>query len=227
VRSTLWDFCRSRWGSRGVVPVESPSPPGRFNRGAAINAALADDDWDVALIVDADVVVDVDQAARAVERARTAGTMVLAFHLYVGLAPWGTRDLLRTGDLETAREGRLRVVRDHESSAVAVSRSVFRRVGGFDERLVGWGVDDVAFCQSVRVLCGPPIRERGTVYHLWHEAATEKRPSDPGWIANQALGARYRAATDPAAMEALIWERTAPSSSATSTPAIVGTGRRG
>lgn len=217
LRSTLWDHCRKWWESQGVVPVESPSPDGPFNRSAAINAGLRGP-WDVAVVIDADVVGPTLQPA--IDLADQSQLLTFPFTRYVGLAPWGTRAVLNGHPEVTA--GALRVVDNHESSVVVIPRRIWDAVGGFDERLVGWGQDDVTFCQAVRVLCGEPVRVPGTVYHLWHETAEEKWPGNPLWEANQELGRRYREATTPWEMRELLWER-GKASSAKSTSATRGT----
>lgn len=203
--------------SRGVSPVEVASPDGPFNRGAAINSGL-EGDWDAAIVIDADVVCPQDLDA-GVLRAIEARRLLLPYERYVGLAPWGTRRVLAGLDVEEAAA--LRVVDDHESSVVIIPRAVWVETGGFDPRFVGWGQDDVSFCQTARVLCGEPLRMEGNVYHLWHEAADEKWPGDPLWEANQALGARYRAARTRHDLEELGWN--ALPSSLTSTSATHGT----
>jgi hypothetical protein len=216
-RSALWAFCSRWWKARGVVPIVSPSPEGPFNRGAAINAGL-DGTWDAAIVLDADVVCPQDLVA-GVLLAANAERLVLPYERYVGLAPWGMRRVLAGDDIETA--GALRVVDDHESSIIIIPRAVWDEAGGFDPRFVGWGQDDVAFCQTCRILTGEPLRMPGNVYHLWHPPADEKWPGDPLWDANQALGAKYRVARTREDLEALGWN--APPSSLTSTSATHGT----
>lgn len=223
LRSALWAFCQSWWNARGVAPIESPSPDGPFNRAAAINEGLDScDTWDVAVVIDADV-VGCDHLGAAITLAERTGRMVFPYERYHGLAPWGMRHVLRGGELATA--GTLRVVETHESSVVVIPRSVWNTTGGYDERFVGWGQDDVSYCQTVRVLTGEPLRVTGTVYHLWHEVAPEKDYDHPLWQANQALGRRYREATDPEGIQELLWERNALRSSRTSTPTTDGTVR--
>lgn len=221
LRSALWDFCRNWWESQGVAPIEAPSPEGPFNRSAAINAGLAGD-WDLAIVIDADVAGP--DALSSCDLTTRSGRLVFPFDRYVGLAPWGTRAVLRGEPMETA--GALRVVTNHESSVLVIPRAVWDATGGFDERFVGWGQDDVAFCQAARVLTGEPLRLPGTVYHLWHETAPEKWPGDPLWEANQALGRAYRDATTREAMEELVWSRSAPPSLPISTRETLGTAYR-
>lgn len=224
MRSTLRAFCHSWWEARGVVPVDAPSPDGPFNRSAAINAALgACDSWDVAVVLDADVLGCAVELKVAIDLASRSERVVFPFTHYVGLAPWGTREVLAGGRLEEA--GALRVVDNHESSVVVIPRSTWVATGGFDERFVGWGGDDVSFCHSARILTGEPKRVDGIVYHLWHEVAREKYPGEPLWEANQALARRYRAASTPVAIKELLWERNAERSSKISTREGYGTAK--
>jgi GT2 family glycosyltransferase len=53
---------------------------------------------------------------------------------------------------------------------IAVWRSDFERVNGFDERFVGWGCEDDDFAQRLR-MSGIRIRSvlgRIRIYHMWH-----------------------------------------------------------
>jgi hypothetical protein len=87
------------------------------------------------------------------------------------------------------------------SCCIAIPRAVFDDLGGFDERFVGWGFEDMAF-QSV--VCGLYGWERidGDVYHLWHprgvsiggRAAKEDGEYTRDAINNARLGRRYMVA---------------------------------
>ena len=55
------------------------------------------------------------------------------------------------------------------SSAVVVTRKTWDAVGGFDERFVGWGWEDVAFRCAVETVTGRELTKiASTCWHLFH-----------------------------------------------------------
>lgn len=206
-RDVLWNYCRRWWETH--VPelelIEGASPEGPFNRAAAINDA-AKGAWDVAVVIDADVVVDAKQLRDAVALARGTQRMTLAFESFTGLGPSMTKKVLAgyKGNWDKGARYRSTI---HESSIVAIPRRLWDLVEGFDERFIGWGQEDVAFAQACRVLGGAIERVPGVVYHLWHPKAVERRTVNPLYQANQALGQRYRLTREPEAMRQLLAER--------------------
>lgn len=200
-RETLWARCSAELDPELVVLGRSPDGP--FNRAAAINDG-ARGEWDVLVVMDADVLIDQEQLNSAVRRSHATQRVVLAFDSYCGFTARNTRLYLQ-GQLTDLERGSAVRRDDHESSCVAIPRAAWEAVGGFDERFIGWGQEDVAFIHAVRVLHGPIERVPGTVYHLWHPASRERRPT-PAYYANQERGQRYRATHDPAAMRALLAE---------------------
>ena len=181
--------------------VLGSSPPGPFNRAAALNRA-AEGSWDVAVVADADVVAEASQVEAAIARALETGRICFAFDVYQGLTAETTRRILsgRRARWSVGIRYRSKV---HESSLVAVPREAWDRIGGFDPGFEGWGQEDVAFAQAARILVGPPERVPGIVWHLWHPRAPERRPELPGFRANQERGARYREARTPEEIRAI------------------------
>jgi GT2 family glycosyltransferase len=208
VRDRLWEFCRSWWTERFDWPItESHHLDGMFNRSAAISQAAAEaGPWDVAVIIDADVVADETQVAAAVEAAHTTGRMTLAYDRYVSMGQAMTAKALDGYDGDWT-PGALLKMTSHVSSIVVVPWDLFDRVGGFDERFDGWGHEDVAFAQSCRVLGGGVDRIPGSVWHLYHGPL---RRSDSAQRGSAQLYARYAQTEAPAAMERLVAERTDP-----------------
>jgi hypothetical protein len=96
---------------------------------------------------------------------------------------------------------------DMVSSAVAVPRPLWDKVGGFDERFVGWGFEDNAFAAACQTMGGGHTLERmaGELWHLHHATAPEGRRGTPTFMANKARAEVYhQALNDPAAMAAII-----------------------
>lgn len=206
-RDRLWSFAKAWWEKD--VPdwpiIEGHHDHGPFNRGAAINTAAAGE-WDVAVIIDADVVADADQVKAAVDNAHRTGRLTLAYTKYFALKEEMTERVLDGYDGDWTRGAALKMT-GHVSSILAVPRRLWDQVGGFDERFVGWGHDDVAFAAVCRTLGGGIDRIPGSVFHLWH-GPTRRGTSAPRGHA--LLYRRYAELTDPAAMAAFIDQRDDP-----------------
>jgi hypothetical protein len=220
-RDKLWGFTRARWEKDfpDFPIVVGSSPDGAFNRSAAINNA-AEGDWDVAVVLDADVMCEPDQVRRAIVTAATTGHLTFAFDEYRGLTPHMTAKVLsdelplnrwspepQWQSPEVWNKGVRFRSKVHESSVVVCRRELWDLIGGFDERFVGWGQEDVAFAQACRVLAGDTIRIPGPVWHLWHARSADRNEHLSRYRRNQELGDRYRGTTDVKAMRDLLAER--------------------
>lgn len=71
---------------------------------------------------------------------------------------------------------------------IAVRRDAWERVGGLDERFVGWGGEDIAIREALRALYGD-WSLRGRVWSTPHVAASRVHAED-----NMAIVGEYRAA---------------------------------
>jgi hypothetical protein len=208
-RDRLWEFVSEWWATyHPEWPVYvGESPGGPFNRGAAINAAAREaGDWDVALVVDADVVCDPGQVEEAVRVAAATGRMTFPFTRYRALGEQMTRRVLDGFGGDWSKGAKASMV-THVSSVQAVPRTLWDLVDGFDERCRGWGHDDTIFAHCCRTLGGGIERIDGTVWHLYHRPSTEAKVGQPGHRASEHLAKRYFAAVTPEACAALIAER--------------------
>lgn len=203
-RDRSWRYVRNHLTRHHDYPIfMGESPEGPFNRSAAINHAADQCEWDVAVIVDADTFVPAQQLSQAVEIAKEPWRLVAAFTYVVELSRMAS-DKYLAGNARFGEGGVRR--RDSEltiqSSALVVHRSLFERVGGFDENFVGWSAEDNAFWRACTLHAGDPARVEGPAYHLWH------RPARPHWQnddyqANQKRWQQYLAAQSVDELDAL------------------------
>lgn len=216
-RDALWDHLRPQWLSRGLTPVEGfQHDEGPFNRAACVNEALAGP-WDVAVIADADTMLDLPVLIAGIHWRLDPERLLLPYTERRMLDEDHThRLLLRSrpgpwaGDVAAgAAEGHwtLDPYVGFRSGVIVVHRTLWDRVGGMDPRFLGWGAEDDAFADACETLGGgPPVRLDGPLWHLWHPDARPPR-SDPHYRMNQRLWTRYRHAKGrPGVMAALVAE---------------------
>lgn len=204
-RDHLWEWARRFWVAQVGLPIfEGWHCDGPFNRSAAINqASVAAGEWDVAVVIDADVVLWPKMVEGALKQAEQTGGPVLAYTERDQLTSQGTPQVLAqnpaTVDLRAAPRLWRRWVRGRLrgscSSANVVTRELWDRVGGFDERFVGWGYEDIAFRVACETLSGVEMTKiPGVLFHLWHTVSEGNQPASPTMLANKARCDRYLAA---------------------------------
>lgn len=209
-RDRVWDFCREEWLRRfpDWPIIEGHHHDGPFNRSAAINKAAAEAErqvghWDVALIIDGDIIADPDAVHAIVERSAATDRMCVSHNRRVMLSQRMTERVMNgyVGSWEAPTQ---KVWLDSCSCCVAVSRPLWDAVaaaskalggvgdGAFDEGFVGWGHEDSAFGELAKMASGSEHYENSTIYHLWHPAAKEAAPGNPLRLANEQRLLRLR-----------------------------------
>jgi hypothetical protein len=201
-RDALWEHVRAHVEPIGWEIREGLSLEGAFNRSAAINEA-ADCEWDVAAILDADTLIDLDQLRAAAEFA-TKGKLVVAHTAFRSLSKESSRQVIREGANPADLPVRW-VTRNTKSSALCVGRKLWEEARGFDPAFEGWGFEDAAFYATCQALRGIE-RVDGPIHHLWHPRSPEKNSTSPDYIANRERAARYKRAASPGAMRKLLKE---------------------
>ena len=205
-RDDLWAWTRGWWErEQSHMPIiEGYHTEGLFNRSAAINtAAKIAGDWDVAVIIDADVICSPDRVKEAVTVASGTSQMILPHSTRYDLGRKAA-ELFRAGKIDTAEviaNPNRWVRREYNegnghpsvSSVVVVSRTLWDEIGGFDEQFKGWGFEDTAFAAAAATF-GQIVRMDGAVIHLWHPTQREGKRGTSGWSVNSARGQAYRAA---------------------------------
>lgn len=180
--------------------------PGDFNKSWAVNAGVrhtAPGAWGLCLL-DADILPDRAFLERNLDRLDAGGH---GAHV-------GHRDMLCLDDASSDAAIERRVLRGEADLAVDASRGlllhrvvgaafwlrreVFARVGGMDERYVGWGGEDDDFAERVRVAAGVAGFD-DLLIHLAHPRPQMERAGRPlnghltplSWPAGAAFGALH------------------------------------
>lgn len=197
-RDRLWKFCREWWTTNHptieIFEGHHNADEGKFNRSAAINrASKAAGKWDIGIILDSDVLIDPINVEQGILVAQRFNRICIPFRTYHSLSQEGSARIMGgwSGDWLTAST---KAYWDSVSCVVVVSRGLWDRVGGFDERFVGWGFEDTAFACATDAVSGR-LRLNGDLWHLWHPATPERDPNAPEFIANSDLSILYRNAS--------------------------------
>jgi hypothetical protein len=197
-RDRLWDFARAWWANDHPdwPIVEGNHDVGPFNRSAAINDAAAKaEPWDVAVIIDSDVLIGPEQVKTAVQLAATSNRMVLAFSDKHMLSDRATQKIMNGFRGNWQQPGWVsRTYKNACSSAVVVNHQLWDLVGGFDENFRGWGWEDIAF----RIACetfgdGLMAQIGGPIWHMHHRTSHENNRREPTFQANERRGEAYKA----------------------------------
>lgn len=195
-RDVLWSWCRAWWErEQSHMPIiEGHHDDGLFNRSAAVNrAATLAGDWDVAVIIDSDVICNPERVKAAVAIAHETGQMVLPHDVRKDLNLRGTQQVM-AGLARSWEPFVHKRYPDMVSGVVVIPRRLWDEVGGFDESFVGWGYEDSAAAAAFQTFGEGIVRMPGELWHLWHPTAKEGRPGTLTWSINSAKGQRYRAA---------------------------------
>lgn len=190
-RDNLWKYCKEQWSVYGYDIYEGDHLEGPFNRSAAVNAAarLAGD-WETAIVIDSDVLVDGHNVRQAIELSEKTGRQVFPFRDYRALNEKGAKLVLEGFNGNWMPHVRA-TFKDNRSACFVIPRRTWDKVGGFDERFVGWGWEDLAFAFAVSAAAGNYLRLSGDLWHLWHPKNPENDKSAPLYLANRDLCVRY------------------------------------
>lgn len=182
-----------RWWGWGEV-FDADSPGEHFVLPAARNAAsrLAGD-WDVAAFINADCVIPVENLQRGFAHALATGRLVVPWDHYWSMTDTGHAMGL---DLQVPignPEAEWTWMTHSEAfqqpfyapgGDVIIPRSMWNRIGGWDERFVGYQPEDAAMLITAEKF----DRLSGPAYHFWHP-----HPATPVYVEANGVWPEYRA----------------------------------
>jgi len=186
-RERAYGLVRSYYGLFDIPMFEGDSTLEGFSPARARNAAAeAAGDWDIAVFLDADCVIPFVNVWRGVEHARKTGCVTLPWDEFYSMTEEGHRlgydTYIPVDDPEVEEVWRANSIGCERplyspGGSVIVPREVWDRVGGYDERFIGWGFEDAAFL----VAAGEFDRLSGPQFHFWHPSSAFSVPTPDFW----------------------------------------------
>lgn len=164
-----------------------------FNRSKAINLAVKEATKDILVIVDGDVIYDPVIIEKSISLLNEAAFVVPFTEVY-NIDEADTKRLLKTEpkwplDVNPEECAKQTFYPGFCGKIMVISKELFEKVGGFDERFIGWGGEDDAFSLSVQTLYGGLVNIPGGIYHFWHPVSNYY--TNPHGSENHALVTRY------------------------------------
>jgi len=181
-REKSWAIVRPYYEQTGWPMYLGDSGSKPFAVGQSCNrAAAAAGDWDVAIIINTDCIIPLENLQAGVWHALRTGNLTLPHDDFKAMQ----RNRFPVPPID--RSWRYYIIpwysggRKMPAGVVIMPRSVWDRIGGYDERFVQWGYEDSALLISA----GAYDRLPGVMYHYFHTMRTDKahQPSRELWHA--------------------------------------------
>jgi hypothetical protein len=222
-RGEQWAFVRERLEREypeAEIVVASDDGQEPFHKTLALNRAAREATGDVFVVYDADTIVGIEGLHKSVDAvALHPDRWAQPYRTKIKLLEGPTREILDAGeswDGTVDYRGRMENRTTFWAAPpLVVHRQAWETVGGQEERVVGWGQEDLIFATALNVLVGRPLPKQrlGDAFHLWHPRIGVSGndlwvgQTQEQHVANIALWGRYRAARSQDEMRALISER--------------------
>lgn len=188
-RDQIWKYVRNWYESHhpyyeifeGHDPAAeiSGNPNVPFSIAAARNDAArqAGDDWDVAVVIDADTIVEPAALGDAVVRAALGTRLWVAGDVYMNMDAKSSKRILHGGLWFPRPEGNLpkngvtdSIFGEPASGVVVFSRALWEATGGYLATIQGWGYEDLIFMTCCHIFGdGSGWIEDSILLHFYHE----------------------------------------------------------
>lgn len=146
---------------------------GEFNRSAARNAGVEESISDIAVIIDADNYISIQQIKDAIQIASEMDILVKPFKIFGYLTEESTNlfyEIFDSPIIDFEPSYINPPQEDFTGGAYVMKKSLWQKIGGMDEGFIGWGAEDDAFhllCKKQNIKI---IYIDGYDYHLYHPA---------------------------------------------------------
>lgn len=174
-RIKLWNYLRPQWEALApdvelCTTTDTDDPTQTFSIARGMNRCRAMATGDILLVHGADQLLPTPETWDRIRATMRTAPWMWVYAQWMAVQPWSTRIILESGG--DPKHLVLGPTFEHNWAIVAVRPDVWDEIGGFDERFVGWGPEDVAFRTVLRGMYpeGSDVGE-GVMYALWHAQA--------------------------------------------------------
>lgn len=177
-------------GSRGMCR-RNRGLEGALQQIQSLNRAYRKSTKDIIVIADSDIVYDPNLLKESITYVNS-GQWVIPFSRILGLSKETSQLLLQQPNewpLAVKTEAAAEPATAFVGGFNVLGREAYEKVGGYDERFVGWGGEDEAFAYALDTLIGHHIRLEGEMVHLWHPFVGPD--GNPNYDSNYALYLHY------------------------------------
>lgn len=152
--------------------VPHAGDPSAWHKCLAFNAGVREAAAEIVVCHDGDLLVPCRYGSEILRLFRAGATVAFPQRFLFYLSEAQTRGVTANGPLPSALTPEL-VRQNWRGGTLAIRRAEYARVGGFDERFVGWTGEDIEFHDRCLVL---PGWFHGYIpfVHLWHAAQPTK-----------------------------------------------------
>ena len=173
--------------------------PGPFNKAWGLNVGVRHCSSQVIVFTDADLLIP-GMLPRSVDHCMRNTHVVKPYRQVLDLSPETTAHL-HAGDAAALQDmpatATTRQMQGEVAplcgGAFAIRRQTFLRLGGWDERFVGWGGEDDAFSYKVQRARLPTLEfDDAAALHLHHPRSNDRQTNATQYQSNLALLERYR-----------------------------------
>lgn len=172
---------------RRLIVTENDGP--YFHKTWMINHALAASTTEINVVYDSDVVVHPVQCALAHARIAEGANAVFAYNGTVidvaeaHIAPFA--ESLDIATLDPLAEGNTVPGIAAHGGALFLTRRAIAESGGFNENIIGWGLEDREMVERLVKLGIIVERIEGALFHLRHQRTANSNETHPFWETNR------------------------------------------
>jgi GT2 family glycosyltransferase len=155
------------------ILVPSSSKGQQFNKSAAFNKGVVSSTSEYIVLHDADILVPMNYTQRVYNTLKVHESCHFGKQVLYLTQP-STSDVNRSHSVTAKKRQCNQAVDYFEGGSLAVRKAIYIRIGGFDERFVGYGVEDCEFYHRLKDQSNLNSERVVKMIHLWHDRT-------PGW----------------------------------------------